>query len=276
MPVLDLVPAGSVVTFDGWFRRADEPALADDTTGRIEPWSRDWLHLADGRGWIHSSAVLGQPPAGTAQLAWIRPGRLPSSQAGIVAAPLDLQDTNVTCEIASLKMALAARGISSTESALLGWTGVDPRPPELDQSGRIVRWGNPDTGFVGDPNGRMSELTGYGVYAAPVARAARAAGATVLAAGRGVSARSVYSQLIAGQPVIAWVTSDYRRDQVSTWSAWDGATVTYSLQEHAVLVVGITPSQVVINDPWWGTIWRSRQVFEAAYSTLGEMAVVIR
>lgn len=276
MPVLDLVPAGTVLSFDGWFRRADEVPLADDVTGRIEPWSRDWLHVADGRGWIHSSAVMGQPPAGMPQRPWTRPARMPAATAGILAAPLDLQDTHVTCEVASLKMALAARGVGSTETGLLASVGVDPRPPELDVSGRIVRWGNPDHSFVGDPNGRMSELTGYGVYAAPIARAAAAAGVSVLAQGRGIPPAAVYADLIAGHPVIAWVTSDYRLDQLRTWTAWDGSTVAYSLREHAVLVVGVTPTQLVINDPWWGTIWRSRGDFEAAYSTLGDMAVVIR
>ena len=139
-----------------------------------------------------------------------------------------------------------------------------------------MRWGNPDVTFVGDPNGSMSALTGYGVYAAPIARAATAAGVSVLTQGRGISASTVYADLIASHPVIAWVTSDYGRDPVSTWTAWDGSAVTYSLREHAVLLVGVTPTQVVINDPWWGTIWRSRQQFEAAYSTLGDMAVVIR
>ena len=276
MPVMDLVPSGTVLEFSGWFRRPDEPALPDDTTGRIEAWSRDWLRLADGRGWIHSSAVLGQPPAGTPPLAWTRPAQLPASTAAIVKVPLDLQDTHVTCEVASLKMGLSARGITATEAQLLARVGVDARPPELDAAGRILRWGNPDTGFVGDPDGRMSELTGYGVYAGPVASAARASGVDVLAAGRGISPRSLYADLLAGHPAIAWVTSDYTRDQLRTWTAWDGSTVGYSLREHAVLLVGITPTQLLIHDPWWGTLWRSRPVFEASYSTLGDMAVVIR
>jgi uncharacterized protein YvpB len=276
MPVVDLLPAGSVLTFDGWFRRPDEAPLPDATTGRIEPWSRDWLHLADGRGWVHSSAVLGQPPAGTPPLTWRRPPQLPAATASIVNVPLDLQDTHVTCEVAALKMALSARGISATEAQLLGRVGVDPRPPELDAAGRIVRWGNPNTGFVGDPAGRMSELTGYGVYSGPVAGAARASGVEVMVAGRDISPAAVYADLIAGHPVVAWVTSDYTRDQLRTWTAWDGSVVGYTLREHAVLLVGVTPTQLVIHDPWWGTLWRSRAVFESSYSTLGNMAVVIR
>ena len=276
MPVADLITAGTVLTFDGWYRRADDAPLPDDTTGRIEAWSRDWLHLADGRGWIHSSTVVGQPPADLPPTAWMRPSQLPPPTAGIIPAPLDLQDSSVTCEIASLKMALGARGISRGEVALLDSVGIDPRRPQLDENGRVLRWGNPNAAFVGDPNGRMANLTGYGVYAGPIAKAALYAGASVLAAGRGISPATVYADVIAGHPVIAWVTSDYRNDAVRTWTAWDGSAVTYSLREHAVLIVGVTPSDVLINDPWWGTIWRARGVFEASYATLGEMAVVIR
>ena len=275
MPVVDLVAAGTALSFNGWYRRSDEPPLSDDSTGKVEAWSRDWLHLADGRGWIHSSAVLGQPPPRLTEMSWVRPAHLPGPTAGIIAAPLDYQDAAASCEVAALKMALAARGRSRSEVDLLASVGIDPRPPELAPGGEVVRWGNPNIGFVGDPAGRFSERTGYGVYAAPVARTARAAGLTVLTAGVAVGASSVYAALVAGHPVIAWVTSDYQRNAVGTWKAWDGSTVTYTPREHAVLVIGVTPTEVLINDPWWGTIWRTRAAFEAAYSTLGDMAVVI-
>jgi uncharacterized protein YvpB len=80
---------------------------------------------------------------------------------------------------------------------------------------------------------------------------------------------------MTGHPVVAWVTNDYRADPLSTWLAWDGAEVAYSLREHAVAVVGVTPSLVLLNDPWFGQRWHARAEFEAAYSTFGDMAVIL-
>jgi hypothetical protein len=66
--VVGLVAKGSVQTFDGWYRHADDPPQPDATSGRIEAWSRDWYHLANGAGWIHSSTLSGFPPAGMPQM----------------------------------------------------------------------------------------------------------------------------------------------------------------------------------------------------------------
>ena len=275
MPAVDIEPAGGTETFDGWVRRPDDPPQADAITGRIEWWSRDWFHLADGRGWVHSAAVRGLQPAGLEQSPWTRPASVPGPSAALLDVPLDQQDQPVTCEVASLKMALEFRGIGADEASLLALTGIDDRPPELGPDGTILRWGDPDQAFDGDPAGHVFDRTGYGVYAAPIARAAAAAGATVLAAGTGIAPAAVYSATLAGHPVVAWVTNDYRPGQLGTWRSWDGADVPYSLTEHAVLVVGVTPAQVLLDDPWWGETWRTRPIFESAYATFDHMAVVI-
>lgn len=274
MPVVELAPEGTLEVFDGWFRRADDPPVADARTGRIESWSRDWFRLTGGRGWVHSAAVDGFQPAGMAQVAWTRPAVLPRTAAAYLDIPIDLQDQAATCELASLKMALAYRGIAADEQSLLATVGIDARAPEVVND-RIVRWGNPNTSFVGDPNGSQRLYTGYGVYAGPVARAAQGAGAHVISSGTGVAAEAVYSAVLEGHPVVVWVTSTYARDTVRSWTAWDGASVPYSLHEHAATVIGVTPGAVIINDPWWGRVWKSHEEFETAYGVLGQMAVVV-
>ena len=275
MPVMDLDRAGRTETFDGWFRRTDDTPLADDVTGRVETWSRDWFHLANGGGWVHSAAVLGSQPAAMPEADWKRPTSLPSPTAGLVEVAADRQEHHLTCEVASLRMALRARGITTDEQALLQLTGVDLRPAELDAGGAIRRWGNPDQTFVGNPDGHESDHTGYGVYAAPIARAAMRAGATVLASGTGIAPSSVYAAVFAGHPAVTWVTNDLRRGNLRNWVAWDGSAVTYTPTEHAVLLVGVTPTAVLVNDPLVGQAWHVRADFEAAYATLGDMAVVL-
>src|SRR5207248_1405735 len=100
-------------------------------------------------------------------------------------------------------------------------------------------------------------------------------GARVAAAGTAIGPKAVYSAVISGRPVVAWVTSDYARGSVSTWQAWDGSVILWTPTEHAVTVLGITPTYVLINDPWWGQVWKTRGVFEASYATLGDMAVIL-
>lgn len=275
-PVMDIDRVGRTETFDGWLRRADETPLPDEITGRVESWSRDWLHLADGRGWVHSSAVRGAPPDGMAPRAWSPSPDTPAAAAGLVETALHLQEHPVTCEIASLLMALASRGIAADERSLLALVGVDARAAEADAAGGIRRWGDPNQVFVGDPDGHISQRTGYGVYAAPIARAATRAGATVVASGRGIAPSAIYAAIVAGHPAVVWVTSDFRRATVGTWRSWDGATVTYALDEHAVLAVGVTPTSVLVQDPMHGPTWLARGEFEAAYGTFEDMAVIVR
>lgn len=83
MPIGGLATTGSVLTFDGWFLRTDDPPQPDAASGRIESWSRDWLHLADGRGWIHDAMLDARPPAWLPVLSWTPPPPpTPSTTAG--------------------------------------------------------------------------------------------------------------------------------------------------------------------------------------------------
>lgn len=256
----------------------DLPGMDVDLTGRgevFDAWSGDWFRLADGRGWVSRASVSGSLPAGLGETAWRRPDSLPSPTAGLLDVAEHYQDQRATCEVAALQMALAGVGITANERALLALTGVDGRVPVTDASGAIARWGDPNAAFVGDPNGNPVDHTGYGVYAAPIARAATGSGATVSAAGTGIAPATIYGAVMNGRPAVAWVTNTYRAEPLSTWRAWDGATVSYSLREHAVAVIGVTPTQVLLNDPWYGQRWHSRSEFEASYSTFGGMAVVL-
>jgi hypothetical protein len=38
----------------------------------------------------------------------------------------------------------------------------------------------------------------------------------------------------------------------------------------------MTPAEFVVNDPWWGTTWRSRQQFQAICSAVAYVPVAIR
>jgi uncharacterized protein YvpB len=208
------------------------------------------------------------------------PSPAPRPTERILDIKIHYQEHNVTCEAAALKMALAYEGITVDEMTLIGYMTNDRRPAQFDPKGRLVAWGDPAQSFVGDPDGHIERLTGYGVYFGPVAAAADRAGAHTIKAGGGLYGSAivpseVYAAVLDGHPVVAWISNTYRTVNLSRYTAFDGATVSYTLTEHAVTLIGVRPDAVLINDPWFGQHWHSKAQFEAAYRTFDNMAVIV-
>jgi uncharacterized protein YvpB len=197
----------------------------------------------------------------------------------VLEVKIHYQEHRLSCEAAALEMALSYLGVQADELTLISYMTRDPRPARM-AGGRVATWGDPALGFVGDPDGRLENYTGYGVYYGPVARAAVFAGVHVVAAGSGlygsgVAPTDVYNAVLDGHPVVAWISNTYRQVRLSSYTAYDGATVWYTLTEHAVTVVGVRPDAVLINDPWFGQAWHAKTQFESAYATFKQMAVIL-
>jgi uncharacterized protein YvpB len=208
------------------------------------------------------------------------PSPAPPPTERVLDIKIHYQEHNLTCEAAALKMALAYEGINVDEMTLIGYMTSDPRPARFDSRGQLIAWGDPAQGFVGNPDGHIERYTGYGVYDRPVAFAALLAGANVVAAGGGlygtpIAPSQVYDAVLDGDPVVAWISNTYRTVPLKQYTAYDGATVSYTLTEHAVTVIGVRPDGVLINDPWFGQHWHSKAQFEAAYATFQQMAVIV-
>ena len=208
------------------------------------------------------------------------PSPAPRPTERVLDTQIHYQEHNLTCEAAALKMALAYEGITVDEMTLVGYMTNDRRPAQFDSKGRLVAWGDPAQSFVGDPDGHIEGLTGYGVYFGPVAAAADRAGAHTIKAGGGlygsaIAPSEVYDAVLDGHPVVAWISNTYRTVNLSRYTAFDGATVSYTLTEHAVTLIGVRADAVLINDPWFGQHWHSKAQFEAAYRTFDDMAVIV-
>jgi len=219
-------------------------------------------------------------PAAQPPLPEASPAAQPLPTQRVLGVELHLQQHNLTCEAAALEMALSYEGIKVDELTLLRYMTLDSRPARFDAAGRLVTWGDPERGFVGNPDGHIQAYTGYGVYFGPVAAAAGRAGAHVAEAGSGlygsrVTPQDVYVAVLEGDPVVAWISNTYHRVSLARYTAYDGAAVEYTLTEHAVTVIGVRPDAVLINDPWFGQAWHTTAQFESAYATFGDMAVVI-
>ena len=198
----------------------------------------------------------------------------PAPTQRVLNIPWHHQQHNLSCEAAALAMALTYYGLVADELTLIRYMTKDPRPAKFDATGRLIAWGDPAQGFVGDPDGRIERYTGYGVYYQPVALAAMLAGANVLQAGS-VTPKQLYDAVLAGHPAVAWISNTYHQVQLAHYVAYDGATVGYTLTEHAVTITGVRPDAVLINDPWFGQAWHPKAQFESAYRTFDGMAAIL-
>jgi uncharacterized protein YvpB len=208
---------------------------------------------------------------------YVAPAPQPTQR--VLSIRIDLQDHRLSCEAAALKMALAFEGIKIDELTLMRYMSLDSRPARF-AGGNLMTWGDPAKAYVGNPDGHIEWYTGYGVYNAPVSKAAVRAGAHVIGSGsglygKGIAPSAIYSAVLSGHPAVVWISNTYRQVPLARYTAYDGATVWYTLTEHAVTVVGVRPGAVLINDPWFGKAWHSKAQFESAYKTFDHMAVII-
>jgi uncharacterized protein YvpB len=192
-------------------------------------------------------------------------------------APVFRQIYNLDCETAALQMGLAYFGHHYGQPYLFSLQRPDARPPVMGPDRTVLQWGNPYTNYVGDVHGDDRTPTGYGVYYPLILSIAQSHGVPNAYGGEGFSASTIYAELAARHPVEVWVETGWARSRVGTWTAWDGTPIRYSLIEHAVLLTGVRPGQVRVNDPWHGEqYWISKATFEQSWADFNNMAVILR
>src|SRR2546423_9020894 len=154
---------------------------------------------------------------------------------------------NLDCETAAMQMALAYRGQIYSQQALFSLQNPDTRQPVVG-GGLIQRWGDPYTNFVGNVNGTdRYPPTGYGIYYPLIVSIAQSHGAPATTGGEGMSSTSLYEAVASRQPVEAWVEVGWFRPAVHYWTAWDGRSIRYTLDEHTVVLSGLTFSSIQVN-----------------------------
>lgn len=249
------------------------PAVAPWGSGRFDLFGRGpddqlWKRRFSGV-WGTWEKLDGQLTAAPSATAWAAATNV------IPNVPYIPQVHNLSCEAAALQMALAHQGIDVSQDQVLDAAGIDWRPAFYDESGEL-RWGDPYTSFVGDPDGDESVLSGYGTYFPTIARVASDQGAGVIMAGEGIPPDDVYRAVLQNHPVVAWVSVDLEYYPPGSWRTFDGRLVLYAGPiEHALTVVGVDGDSVYLFDPLVGPWWVSKAVFEAAFGTFNRMAVIL-
>lgn len=181
----------------------------------------------------------------------------------------DHQDKALSCEAASLKMALNYKGAQVSEDDIMSIVGYDP----TIRSGST--WGDPYQAFVGNINGSQN-TTGYGVYWDPIARAARTWRNAEAFSGWTVS--QLAGAIAAGNPVVIWGTLG--KASVDSWQTPSGRTVQAWKGEHTRTVIGFkgssdNPTSFTLNDPIVGRISWSTSQLKANWAAFGNSGVVV-
>ncbi|MEK7277257.1 MAG: C39 family peptidase [Chloroflexota bacterium] len=146
---------------------------------------------------------------------------------------------------------------------------------ELEFFSRLPVSNNPDTGFVGDVNGKWGQTPpdAYGAHADPVAALLREYGVSAEAR-HGMTWDDLRGEIAAGRPVVAWVVGHVTTvSQPLLYTAPDGSTAIVAPYEHTVLVTGYTSDRVLILDGA-KIYYRPLEMFLGSWGVLGNMAIV--
>ncbi len=262
-------------TFDGAVDRASAEQRFSVDAGEVAGFS--WL----GNTLIATVNNLGFQRTVTATMAAgvVNNGfGLPSNRAYAVSFTTEIRSVKLgvpayrqnfaqSCEESSLRMALAYRGIGSSDEALLHAVGYSGQESRRDANGGIV-WEDPNVEFVGNVHGSQAGLTGYGVFAGPIARVARSHGRSAEVQ-YGVNAAWVAQQIYNNNPVVLWGSYGASASRIA-WLTPAGKVINVPMPTHTRTVVGVkgepsNPLGFWINDPASG-----RQVYWSTAQMIGD------
>lgn len=187
-----------------------------------------------------------------------------------IGLPVIQQTLRDDCEATALSMLLADSGKHVDQLTLQSQVAHSPPlDPTVGADGSEL-WGDPSRGFVGRADGG-GPAGGFGVYQGPIQALARRHGVTLRDL-TGSRPAAVYAALLHGHPVLAWVALS--NGPFATWTSLSGRTVRVNYGEHAVVLTGVGPAGVQVNDPLSGTkqTW-SKARFEQMWDGLGRRAL---
>ena len=201
-----------------------------------------------------------------------KPSFLPKPKITLINVAPNWQKHKLSCEAASLKMALASKGVFVSEEEIMRKIGFDKTPH------RNGIWGDPYKSFVGNIDGKMC-YSGYGVYWPAVARAANS--------WRPAEARSNWKlkdltkEIVLGNPVVVWGSLPVRTLHNCSWHTPEGKYIKAIREDHVRLVVGFigpakNPSKIILNDPLSGRIYWNTSYFLTNWKSFNYSGVVIR
>lgn len=193
----------------------------------------------------------------------------------LLSVPLvkQLPELRNGCEITSLTMLLQYYGVKKEKMELVPELIRDKTPIKKDKNGKILSWGDPNEGFVGDITGKS---IGYGVYHKPLFLLLKNYIDSAIDLS-GSSLNELELKLSKGSPVVVWTTVNYVAPAKKDWRTWKSptGTVKATFKEHSVLLVGYDKDHIYLNDPLSGEkqVKVEKATFLSGWSAMGKQAI---
>ncbi len=172
------------------------------------------------------------------------------------------------CESVALYLLLKYNGVDVTVDGIVDKIKKGELPYEL--SGKVYG-GNPEIEFIGDPRDNYS----YGVYNKPLQDVANIYKNNINSE-IGLEFNKVLELVKNNRPVLVWVSINLSKPYISkTWTYKEtGETINWIRGEHALVIIGYSDDQVIVSDPYTGTIrYFDRDLFKSRYDYFGKRAL---
>lgn len=212
--------------------------------------------------------------AGCKKVSYLNDKGQDSRSSIVIEVPIIAQKPELDngCEVTSLAMLLDYAGVNVSKMTLAEEIKKDETLPIYDEEGKILEWGNPSKGFVGDITG---ENIGFGVYTEPMMKLMNE-----YLPGRAIDlSHEPFERLLRSiderKPVIVWVTSEFKvPEEYIEWES-EGQTIRVTFDEHAVLLVGYDEQFCYVNNPYNSEKNQKveREVFIEVWESMGSMAI---
>lgn len=131
--------------------------------------------------------------------------------------------------------------------------------------------GNPEIEFIGNPKTKYS----YGVYNKPIAEVAAKFKGNVVSK-IGLEFNDMLGIVKQGKAVLVWATINMSKPFISTSWIYKPTMekINWISGEHAMVVIGYNQKQVIVSDPYTGTIrYFDKNIFKSRYDYLGKRAI---
>ncbi len=172
------------------------------------------------------------------------------------------------CESVALYLLLKYNGVSTTVDDIVDNLKKGDMPYLV---GSTYYGSDPEEVFVGDPRSSYS----YGVYNKPLVEVANMYKSGINSR-IGLGFDDMLSLVKGNKPVLVWVSINLNKSYVSsTWVDKDsGRTIKWLAGEHAVVVIGYDSENVIVSDPYTGSIrYFNKEVFKDRYNYFGRRAM---
>ncbi len=175
------------------------------------------------------------------------------------------------CEATSLTMLLNFFGTNLTKEQVVS---MQPNGPNLYRVNGVLYGADPNKEFIGSPYDSHS----FGIYHQPFIPIIESYFPSRSENLSGGLTSDLYAAIDSGRPVLVWASVGMMQVTPGIkWTLADGTVFQWKNGNHALLLVGYTDTQVIMNDPWTGKQeYYNKAIFEDRWIAMGKQALTVK